>query len=39
METLHEGSYDQVRDVQQPEPHREELTLDEVSDEESIVSE
>ena len=39
VEALHEDSYDQVRDIQQPEPHGEELALYEVSDEESVVGE
>ena len=39
VETLREDSYDQVRDVQQPETHREELALNEVSNEESVVGE
>ena len=39
VETLREDSYDQVRDVKQPETHGKELALDEVSDEESVVGE
>ena len=39
VEALRKDSYDQVRDVQQPETHGEELTLYEVSNEESVVGE